>query len=266
MCPASEQLALLLEEQLLGPESEQVEAHVQTCPRCQEALTGLCNDATTLEAPAAAAATAGFEPRSEFLHRLRQMVPPDGASGALPAPAPPTRQPGSPDVPGYEVLGELGRGGMGVVYKARQISLNRTVALKMILAGGHAGEAERRVFRTEAEAVARLQHPGIIQVYEVGDSSGIPYLVLEYVAGGSLADRLDSTPLPPRDAAELLRSLADAVHYAHGQGIVHRDLKPANILLQKDEVRRMKDEKSKDSSDSSFILHPSSFTPKFEFR
>jgi serine/threonine protein kinase len=229
-CPESEQLALLLAEELFGPESEQVESHVQTCRRCQEALTGLCNDATTPEAPAAAA-TADFEPRPEFMHRLRKMAPPDESSPALPPPAPPPRQPAGPDVPGYEVLGELGRGGMGVVYKARQISLNRTVALKMILAGGHASEAERRAFRTEAEAVARLQHPGIIQVHEVGDSSGTPYLVLEYVPGGSLADCLDGTPLPPRDAAELLRSLADAVHYAHGQGIIHRDLKPANILL-----------------------------------
>jgi serine/threonine-protein kinase len=99
------------------------------------------------------------------------------------------------------VLGELGRGGMGVVYRARQVTLNRLVALKMILAGGHAGEAERARFRAEAEAVARLQHPNVMQIHEVGEADGRPFFSLEYVDGGSLAQRLDGTPLPPRQAA-----------------------------------------------------------------
>ncbi len=135
------------------------------------------------------------------------------------------------EIPGYDILAELGRGGMGVVYKARQRDLPRTVAVKMILAGGHAGEQELARFRTEAEAVARLQHPNIVQVFEVGEASGHPFLALEYCEAGSLADRIDGTPQPPRQAAQLVETLARAVHAAHQKDIVHRDLKPANVLL-----------------------------------
>jgi predicted Zn-dependent protease len=137
-------------------------------------------------------------------------------------------------VPGHELLGELGRGGMGVVYRARQVRLNRLVALKMILAGGHAGEQERARFQIEAEAVARLQHPNIVQIYEVGEADGRPFLSLEFVDGISLDRRLAAMPLPPRRAAELVETLADAMHYAHERGVVHRDLKPANILIGPD--------------------------------
>jgi eukaryotic-like serine/threonine-protein kinase len=134
-------------------------------------------------------------------------------------------------IPGYEILGELGRGGMGVVYKARQEGLNRTVALKMILAGGHASAEELARFRHEAEAAARLQHPNIVQIYEVGACDGRPFFSLEYLDGGSLAHHLDGTPQPPRQAAALIETLARAVQHAHDHGIVHRDLKPSNILL-----------------------------------
>ncbi len=135
----------------------------------------------------------------------------------------------SPSVPGYEVLEEVGRGGMGVVYKARHTKLNRVVALKVIRSPSDEVSAR---FRTEAETAARLQHANIVQIHECGDSISGPYVALEYVGGGSLARKIDGTPLPPREAADLLLPLARAMHYAHGQGIVHRDLKPANVLLQ----------------------------------
>ena len=138
-----------------------------------------------------------------------------------------------PQVPGYELLGELGRGGMGVVYKARQVSLNRIVALKMILAGVHADANARARFRREAEAVAALQHPNIIQIYEIGEASGHLYLALEYVEGGNLATHLQRGPWPTHLAAELTLLLAQATHYAHTQGVIHRDLKPANVLLRR---------------------------------
>jgi WD40 repeat protein/tRNA A-37 threonylcarbamoyl transferase component Bud32 len=132
---------------------------------------------------------------------------------------------------GYEILGELGRGGMGVVYKARQLKPNRIVALKMISAEAAAGPRELERFRREADAVAQLQHPHIVQVYEVGEVEGHPYFALEYVAGGSLDQKLAGAPQPPQAAARLVEQLAHAIHHAHQRGIIHRDLKPANVLL-----------------------------------
>jgi WD40 repeat protein/serine/threonine protein kinase len=137
-----------------------------------------------------------------------------------------------PAVPGFEILDELGRGGMGVVYRAWQERLRRLVALKMVLAGEHAGAEATARFRTEAEAVARLQHPNIVRIYEVGEHHGRPYVALEYVDGGSLAQQLGGKPAPARPAAQLVETLARATHHAHRQGIIHRDLKPANVLLQ----------------------------------
>ncbi len=138
----------------------------------------------------------------------------------------------APTVGGYEILAELGRGGMGVVYKARQLRLNRIVALKMILrTGAAADEVARFRFRIEAEAIARLQHPNIVQIHEVGEHEGRPFFSLEFVEGGSLQQKLQAAPQPPREAARLAETLARAMHAAHERGIVHRDLKPANVLL-----------------------------------
>jgi eukaryotic-like serine/threonine-protein kinase len=141
-----------------------------------------------------------------------------------------------PVVPGYEILEVLGRGGMGIVYKAWHIQLKRLVALKMILPESDITPELLARFQNEAEAVARLRHPHIVQIYEIGLEGGRPYLSLEYVDGGGLNKQLDGTPQPPRMAAALLRTLALAIHHAHECGIVHRDLKPANILLQRSEV------------------------------
>ncbi len=142
-----------------------------------------------------------------------------------------------PVVPGYELLEVLGRGGMGVVYKARDVQLNRLVALKMILAGEHAGPEDRVRFFSEAEAVARLQHPNIVQIYEVGRQGDLPYFALEYVEGGTLSQALRNQSLSPEDAARIVERLARAIHYAHQRDVVHRDLKPANILLKESGTR-----------------------------
>ena len=136
-------------------------------------------------------------------------------------------------VPGYDILEELGRGGMGVVYKARHRRLQRLVALKMVLAGAHAGQVGLARFRAEAEAVAKLLHPNIVQIYETGEHEGRPYFSLEFVEGGSLDKRIGESPTSPRAAAQLVETLARTMEVAHQRGIVHRDLKPANILLAK---------------------------------
>jgi hypothetical protein len=151
------------------------------------------------------------------------------------------KQASLPVIDGYEIGELLGRGGMGLVYKAVHKGLKRHVALKIIVSGAHAGADERARFRTEAEAVARLSHPNIVQIYEIGEQAGCPYLALEYAGGGSLAQQLDGTPMPPRRAAQLLLDLARAVQHAHEQGIVHRDLKPANVLLTESGVAKIAD-------------------------
>jgi eukaryotic-like serine/threonine-protein kinase len=160
----------------------------------------------------------------------RPSNPPQPPSPPLPAPLP------IPEAFGdYEILDELGRGGMGVVYKARQKSLGRMVAIKLMRDSRLASETDRMRFRAEAGAVAKLKHPNIITVHEVGELDGQPFFVMEYVAGASLSQRIAAHgPLPPRVAARLLAEVAFAVQHAHDQGILHRDLKPANILLSAD--------------------------------
>lgn len=144
-------------------------------------------------------------------------------------------------VPGYDILGELGRGGMGVVYKARQTKLDRYVALKMILNAAHTSAKRRDRFAREAQAIARLDHPNIVQIYEVSEHNGSPYFSLEYVSGGSLDQRLRKQPLVPKEAARLILALTQGMAAAHQADVIHRDLKPANVLLTEDGTPKITD-------------------------
>jgi formylglycine-generating enzyme required for sulfatase activity len=152
-------------------------------------------------------------------------------TAAIPTDLPPSESREYPEVPGYEILGILGHGGMGVVYRARQLGANRLVALKMIRAVEHASPTERLRFQIETEAVARLQHPHIVQLHEVGEVRGQPFFSLEFCDGGTLSEQLKKKRPTPNEAAALIETLARAMHYAHLRGVVHRDLKPGNVLL-----------------------------------
>jgi len=219
-CPTARQLERLLAGDLPAAEEQAVTAHVESCARCQEVLERL-----TAVGDADITPLHRGDPK-DVLRRLGPLLP-DTTGAGSPA-VPPAAV---PDIPGYEVLAELGRGGMGVVYKARHLRLNRLVALKMILAGGRATPEQVVRFSAEGQTLARLRHPNIVQVYEVGEHGGQFYCVLELVEGGDLAECLAGQPLSAHEATRLVEVVARAVHYAHQQGVVHRDLKPANILL-----------------------------------
>ncbi|MHB1560835.1 MAG: WD40 repeat domain-containing serine/threonine protein kinase, partial [Isosphaeraceae bacterium] len=201
--------------------------------------------ATATVAPVATAADAATAPPSPAITEAPTMAPSlsvaDGQTVDYSGP----REPSAPTrvryFGDYELIGEIARGGMGVVYRARQISLNRTVALKMILAGQFAGPDEIRRFHLEAEAAAGLEHPGIVPIYEAGEFEGQHYFSMGFVEGSSLANRVASGPLPSREAVSLTRKVAEAIQYAHDRGVIHRDLKPQNVLLDRDGKPRVTD-------------------------
>jgi serine/threonine protein kinase len=141
----------------------------------------------------------------------------------------------------YELLEEIARGGMGVVYRARQLSLNRIVAVKMILSGEFASPEAVQRFHAEAEAAARLQHPNIVAIHEVGEHEGHQYFSMDYVKGQNLSELVHEHPLPAKRAAAYLKTIAEAIQYAHAQGVLHRDLKPSNILLDAHDQPRVTD-------------------------
>jgi WD40 repeat protein/serine/threonine protein kinase len=220
-CPSLEQLQQYRADQLTLAEQCALEEHISICPNCWRLLADLQSDEVTWRRGLAQSndTDEGTEKR-----RRQQAERTPLASGHR-------RFPG---VPGYEFLGELGRGGFGIVYKVRHVRLNRIVALKMILVGGMAGLEERRRFLAEAEAIAAIEHPGIVRVFDFGTHDDLPFFSLEFCPGGSLARRLKIAPLPAPEAAGLVEQVAHAVQAAHERGIVHRDLKPSNILLSED--------------------------------
>jgi serine/threonine protein kinase len=240
-CPSGEQLARLLTDDLSQAECEALVRHVEECGSCQARLAQLTDASDAEIGQRTQHRSRRTEAEDEIVQRLKRGrgSPARVASGPADATlrfmkreaAPAILETEWPAVPGYEILGVLGRGGMAVVFKARQLELQRIVALKMLRDWARAGEKELARFRAEADVIARLQHPNIVQIYDVGDVAGRPYFVLEYVAGGNLAQHLNGTPQSARRASQFVEVLARAVQAAHASGIVHRDLKPANILL-----------------------------------
>jgi tRNA A-37 threonylcarbamoyl transferase component Bud32 len=220
-CPSREQLRQLLAEQLAGPEATAVEGHVAACADCQRILDELTKLAPTCPP------RPPLPEDSVFLQHLENEPPWQPTVPFIPAdlPAP------LPTLPGYEILAEVGRGGMGVVYKARQTMLNRLVAVKMIRQGELAQADALVRFRREGELLARVQHANVVQVHHVGVEQGQPFIVMEYVEGTSLQTWLRHNRPTPMDAAQMVETLATAMHAAHQCGIIHRDLKPANVLL-----------------------------------
>jgi serine/threonine-protein kinase len=242
-CPPRDELAAFNRGELPDPALEVLAQHVSDCTECASTLEALRGEDTAgaglraaLQAPPVA------EPGYEALEARVRAVVPDLSVTAVKVAAPAEEE---ADLPrpfgGYELLARLGRGGAGVVYMARQLGLNRLVALKHLRAGPYAEPDERARFRTEGEALARVRHPNVVQVYEVGEYDGQAYLSMELVEGGSLARRLAGGPLPEREAAELVQVLAHAVHAIHQKGVVHRDLKPGNVLLEADGAAKVSD-------------------------
>lgn len=190
------------------------------------------------------------EPENEFGNETTVTYkPPDGSTVDEPTrdshskttPVESAHDPNITDFGEYELISEVARGGMGVVFKARQKRLNRTVALKVILAGEFASQDDVQRFQTEAESAANLQHSGIVPIYEVGEFAGRHFFSMGYIDGKSLARAIDEGPLDGKHAAKLVAKIAEAIAYAHGRGVVHRDLKPSNILLDEDGEPRVTD-------------------------
>jgi tetratricopeptide (TPR) repeat protein/tRNA A-37 threonylcarbamoyl transferase component Bud32 len=258
-CPQPEELRRLLCSEVEPWEVERLIGHLEECIPCSEVLDRLLEGDGLVAATAAPPTVPAGESEGETVRRLMarlRRLPQEGPAHVSGAETPPRRAldsttgfdapqaaeardflapPQEPDEIGrlgsYGVLRVLGRGGMGIVFQARQTRPQRLVALKMILAGRRAGREQLLRFRSEAEVVARLQHPNIVQIHEVGEHDGRAYYAMEFVPGGSLAERLAAAPLAAPAAARLVQGLAEAVQHAHERGIVHRDLKPSNVLL-----------------------------------
>ena len=230
-CTSDANLRAFLLGELPERVARSIASHLEVCPECEAAALRL--DGLT----------------DPFVERLREVLDPAAETGTMAtldardivAPEPRLTVAAPLRVETYEILEELGRGGTSVVYRAKQSHPARVVALKVLLAGPHADAERRARFLAEADTVARLHHPNIVQIHQVGEYDGLPFLALEYVDGGSLAQRLDGTPWLPDLAAGLIEQLALAVDSAHRAGVVHRDLKPANVLLAADATPKITD-------------------------
>ncbi len=252
-CPDVEELAAFSAGELPEAMLEQVAAHASRCDRCTSTLRALDGAEDTLRANLRLCVQPDpilDEPECGALEARAKAIPGDrpDEAGTVTADGAVTgtwhgAEPFAPERFGkFELLERLGKGGMGVVYKARQTEIDQVVALKMILAGAYAEPHDLERFRVEAAAVARLKHPNVIAFYEFDHYDGRPYFTMEYVAGGSLADRLASgVAFTQDDAAKLVETLARAMHAVHQVQVVHRDLKPANVLLGTDQIPRITD-------------------------
>jgi WD40 repeat protein/serine/threonine protein kinase len=264
--PSDEALGALFLGQLTEPELTHVCSHLSNCPACCSRIDQLATDDPLLARLKQSAANrektlVSPAQRRSAVRAWRQVHQGNSATRTTDPEAVPVIRPAPSQVGDYDILAEVGRGGMGVVYKARHRGLHRLAALKMVLAGEFASPAQELRFRLEAELAARVQHPNIVQVYEIGSYDGRPFLALEWVEGGSLANRLDGKPWPPGEAASLIETLARAIDVAHNEGVVHRDLKPANILLQigketaeRDKETRRQPDKERGPSGSPCLL------------
>lgn len=250
-CTSNDLLLRLLEDELEGDARASVVDHVESCAACQERLKELTTDCSVFgcwEPSDPSAVNPWLSFRVQSPHSLS---PEPHRNSFLTAERPfdfsvgdhrPSDGGGEfPEVAGYELLGVLGHGGMGVVYKARQLRLDRPVALKMIRAGSLAKPEDLARFHIEAEAIAHVCHPNIIQIYDIGEAGGLPFVALELLEGGSLDARLAGRPQPAAAAATLVAMLARAIDVAHQAGIVHRDLKPSNILYTCDGIPKITD-------------------------
>src|SRR5262249_3121541 len=266
--PTDEELRALSLGQLTEAALARVSAHLGDCRACCRRIDQLAAEdelLARLQQSAASREETLVPPtqRRSAVRALRHGLEASGASRERHSQTEPVILPAPRQVGDYDILAEVGRGGMGVVYKARHRGLNRLVALKMVLAGEFASPAQELRFRLEAELAARVQHPNIVQVYEIGSHEGRPQPALRGVEGDSLAKRLDGKPWPAGEAAALVETLARAIDAAHGDGVIHRDLKPANILMQGGEWRVAGGEKAQrvardetgDATDSAFASH-----------
>jgi len=234
VCPPLPLLDRFLAGALVAAEDSAIEDHVETCPECQARLAGLTTDTTLSGQLAAANAPSDGIPtdlRRRAIDGYRLDAISTDHAGATHAANGRPAIGNCPEIPGYDLHGVLGRGGLGVVYEAVHRRLRRTVALKVLRQQPAPDERER--LRREAEALAGLRHPNVVQIYEAGEVDGRPFLALEFVAGGTLSKFAARLPQPPRDSARLVAAVAAGAHAAHRRGLVHRDIKPSNVLLER---------------------------------